>query len=111
MGIGSVFITNTPDRLPDSVFRQLDNLFLQTLTHKDDIRKVSKNAFTDEETIESFATRMLPRHALIIGNVTDRYPILFEVDALPPNIPPTGVTRTTWSRLSSSISHQSIDKN
>jgi hypothetical protein len=100
IGIASVFITNTPEKLPDTIFRQLDNLCLQTLTHKDDIRRVSKNSFTDEETIESFATRMLPKHALVIGKVTDCYPIIFQVDPLPSDIPPTGVTRTTWTRLS-----------
>jgi hypothetical protein len=99
IGISSVFVTNTPEKLPDNVFRQLDNLFLLNLTHKDDIRRVSENSFTDEETIESFSTRMLPRHALIIGRVTDRYPIIFDVDPLPPNVPPTGVTRTPWSRF------------
>ena len=102
IGIASVFITNTPEKLPDTVFRQLDNLYLQSLTHKDDIRRVSKNSFTDEETIESFATRMLPRHTLIVGDVTDRYPIIFKVNPLPSDIPPTGVTRTTWTRLGDS---------
>jgi hypothetical protein len=101
IGIASVFITNSPQKLPDTVFRQLDNLFLQTLTHKDDIRSVSKNSFTDEDTIESFATRMPPRHALIIGAVTDRYPIIAEVDPLPSGVPPTGETRSTWRRLQS----------
>jgi hypothetical protein len=104
IGMASVFITNTPEKLPDTVFRQLDNLYLQSLSHKGDIRKVSENSFTDEETIESFATRMLPRHALVIGKVTDRYPIIFKVDPLPPNVPPSGVTRTTWTRLNSSAS-------
>lgn len=28
IGMGSVFVTNTPQKLPDTVFRQLDNLFL-----------------------------------------------------------------------------------
>lgn len=99
IGIASIFVTNSPQKLPDTVFRQLDNLFLQGLTHRDDIRSVSKNSFTDEDTIESFATRMPPRHALIIGGVTDRYPIIVEVDPLPQNVPPTGETRSTWRRL------------
>jgi hypothetical protein len=99
IGIASVFVTNTPQKLPDTVFRQLDNLFLLSLTHKDDIRNVSKNSFTDEATIESFATRMPERHALMIGNVTDRYPLVVRVDPLPSNIPATGRTRSTWERF------------
>jgi hypothetical protein len=99
IGIASVFITNTPQRLPDTVFRQLDNLFLLNLTHRDDIRHVSKNSFTDEDTIESFATRLPERHALIIGNVTDRYPLVVEVLPLPSDIQPTGRTKSTWDRF------------
>lgn len=99
IGMASVFITNTPQKLPDTVFRQLDNLFLLNLTHKDDIRNVSKNSFTDEDTIESFATRLSERHALIVGNLTDRYPLVVEIPDLPTGVPPTGRTRSTWDRF------------
>lgn len=99
IGMASVFVTNTPEKLPDSVFRQLDNLFLLSLSHKDDIRNVSKNSFTDHETIESFATRMPNHHALIVGNVTDRYPLVLNIEDLPAGVPRTGVTRSTWDRF------------
>lgn len=99
IGMGSVFVTNTPQKLPDTVFRQLDNLFLLSLTHKDDIRNVSKSSFTDEATIESFATRMPERHALIVGNVTDRYPLVVKVEDLPEGVPRSGRTRSMWDRF------------
>jgi hypothetical protein len=99
IGMASVFVTNTPQKLPDTVFRQLDNLFLLALTHRDDIRNVSRNSFTDEATIESFATRMSQRHAMIVGNVTNRYPLVLSVDPLPAHVPTTGRTRSTWDRF------------
>ena len=99
IGMGSVFVTNTPQKLPDTVFRQLDNLFLLSLTHKDDIRNVSKSSFTDEATIESFATRMPKNHALVVGNVTDRYPLVVQVEDLPEGVPRSGQTRSTWDRF------------
>jgi hypothetical protein len=99
IGMASFFVTNTPQKLPDTVFRQLNNLFLLNLTHKDDIRNVSKNSFTDEATIDSFATRMPEHHALFMGNVTDRYPLVVCVDPLPTNVPTTGKTRSTWDRF------------
>lgn len=99
IGIASVFVTNTPQHLPDTVFRQLDNLFLLGLTHKDDIRNVSKNSFTDEDTIQSFATRMPQGNALFMGNVTERYPLIVRIDGLPEGVPPTGTTKSTWDRL------------
>ena len=75
--------------------------YILSLTHKDDIRNVSKSSFTDEATIESFATRMPERHALIVGNVTDRYPLVVRVDDLPAGVPRSGRTRSTWDRFSS----------
>jgi hypothetical protein len=103
IGMASIFVTNSPQRLPDTVFRQLDNLFLLSLTHRDDIRNVSRNSFTDEDTIESFSTRMPVRHAMVVGNVTDRYPLVLSVDPLPPNVPSTGRTRSTWDRFSEQV--------
>jgi hypothetical protein len=99
IGIASVFVTNTPQRLPEAVFRQLDNLFLLPLTHQDDIRNVSKNSFTDEETIQSFATRMPLHHALMIGDISERYPLMVRIDPLPAALGPTGETRSTWARF------------
>lgn len=99
IGIASFFVTNTPQKLPDTVFRQLDNLFLLGLTHKEDIKNVSKNSFTDEDTIQSFATRMPQHYSLIVGNITDRYPLVLEIDPLPEEMPLTGQTRSTWDRF------------
>jgi len=42
---------------------------------------------------------MPERHALIIGNVTDRYPLIVKVGPLPADVPPTGRTRSTWDRF------------
>lgn len=99
IGMGAFFVTNTPQELPRTVFRQLDNLFLLSLTHNDDIKNVSNSSFTDEETIRSFATRMPRHHALIIGNITRRYPLVVRIDPLPADIPASGQTRSTWDRL------------
>ena len=99
IGIASFFITNTPQELPDPVFRQIDNLFLLGLSHNDDIRSVGRNSFTDEETIESFATRMPRHHGLMMGKITDRYPLMVGIDDLPDEVPATGETRSTWDRF------------
>jgi uncharacterized protein len=99
IGMGAFFVTNTPQELPRTVFRQLDNLFLLSLTHNDDIRNVSQSSFTDEDTIRSFATRMPQYHSLIIGNVTSRYPLVVKVAELPDNVPASGRTRSTWDRF------------
>lgn len=104
IGMGTFFVTNTPQELPRTVFRQLDNLFLLSLTHNDDIKNVSNSSFTDEATIRSFATRMPKHHSLIIGNVTRNYPLVVKVTPLPENVPTSGQTRSTWDRFKQSES-------
>lgn len=99
IGMGAFFVTNTPQELPRTVFRQLDNLFLLSLTHNDDIKNVSNSSFTDEATIRSFATRMPRHHGLIIGNVTRRYPLVVQINPLPEHVPTSGETRSTWNRF------------
>jgi hypothetical protein len=59
----------------------------------------TSNSFTDEDTIQSFATRMPYGHALVMGNVTERYPLIVNVDPLPEDMPPTGRTKSTWDRF------------
>ncbi|PMB09052.1 hypothetical protein CEN49_07810 [Fischerella thermalis CCMEE 5273] len=99
IGIRMFFMTNTPDALPEMIFRQLDNLFLLHLTHKSDIRHVSKSSFTDEETVENIATRMPHQHLMIIGSITNNYPLVVKGSALPDGTPETGVTRSLWEGL------------
>jgi hypothetical protein len=99
IGMGSVSVTNTPQHLTDTVFRLLESLFLLGLTHREDIRNVSMDSCSDEDTIQSFATRVPIHHSLFIGNVTDRYPLVVKIDDLPADVPPTGKTKSTWDRF------------
>lgn len=98
IGTRMFFMTNTPDALPEMVFRQLDNLFLLRLTHTTDIKHVSKSSFTDEETVTNFATRMPRHHLLIIGNITNNYPLVAQGSPLPIDVK-TGATRPLWEHL------------
>jgi hypothetical protein len=33
-----------------------------------------------------------------MGNATDRYPLVVKVEPLPPDVPTTGRTKSTWDR-------------
>lgn len=99
IGIRMFFMTNTPDMLPEMVYRQLDNLFLLKLTHSSDIKHVSKSSFTDEETVKNMATRMPDHHMLVVGNITNNYPLVVKGSPLPDGTPATGVTRPLWKGL------------
>lgn len=92
LGITSTFITNMVTQLNETVLRQVDNLFLLYLPHRDDVRHVAKSATTDEETISAFAQRIERHHALLVGAATGQYPIVFKV-ATPEGIQMAGETR------------------
>ena len=100
LGMSSIFVMNTPSKLPEAVFRNLGNLIVPPMADdKDDIRNLCQDSFTDAETLQALATRMKPRHALIVGNLTDRYPLVVSIDDLPEGVPRSGVTKSTWIRF------------
>ncbi|MCI0394387.1 MAG: DUF87 domain-containing protein [Chloroflexi bacterium] len=82
LGITSFFVTNMIQGLEEAVLRQADNLFLLRIPFEDDVRHVSRGAAADYETMMAFVRRLRERHALVIGNVTAQYPLMFEVDPL-----------------------------
>lgn len=92
LGIMSTFVTNLVTQLNETVLRQVDNLFLLYLPHKDDVRHVAKSATTDEETVAAFAQRIERYHAMVVGAATSQYPIVFRV-AAPEGVETAGETR------------------
>ena len=92
LGITSTFVTNMVTHLNETVLRQVDNLFLLYMPHKDDVKHVAKSATTDEETVSAFAQRIERHHAMVVGPASGNYPIVFQVDPLE-NIDTRGQTR------------------
>jgi DNA helicase HerA-like ATPase len=82
LGITSFFVTNMIHGLDETILRQADNLFLLRIPFDDDVRHVSRGAATDYETMAAFVRRLRQHHALVIGNVTAQYPLMFKVDPL-----------------------------
>jgi uncharacterized protein len=92
LGVTSTFVTNMVTALNETVLRQVDNLFLLYLPHRDDVRHVAKSATTDEETVAAFAQRIERHHAMLVGTATRQYPVVFQVDQ-PAGIEMAGQTR------------------
>jgi hypothetical protein len=55
---------------------------LLRIPFEDDVRHVSRGAATDYETMMAFVRRLRQRHALVVGNVTSQFPLMFEVNPL-----------------------------
>lgn len=92
LGITSFFVTNMIQGLDEAILRQADNLFMLRIPYEDDVRHVSRGAATDFATMDALVRRLRQRHALVVGNVTSQYPLMFEVDPLR-NINTAGETR------------------
>ena len=82
LGITCFFVTNMIGGLDETVLRQVDNLFLLHLPFDDDVRHISKSAMTDQETMASFVKRLRRHHALILGDVTQQYPVIIKIKEL-----------------------------
>ena len=90
-GIFTTFITNQPDTIKESIYRQADNIFLFNFTNESDLEVVSKAARVDAETVKSIARDLPPQHCLVLGTAVKDFPIVVKVKAL--DIKTMGETR------------------
>ncbi len=97
LGLTLFFMTNTPSRLPEDVLRMVDNLFVTGLTHASDRRLIAKSALSDDDTLQALAMGLAPEQTLVVGKVTNRYPLVVEVNGLPKGWPTTGATKSFWT--------------
>ena len=77
-GIFPTFITNDPTTLPDEVFSLCDNLISFKFQNKDDLKQIAKAKMIDLETLKLLKS-IEPFQCLIIGDLTNDFPILVEV--------------------------------
>jgi hypothetical protein len=94
-GIFTTFITNQPDTIQETIYRQADNIFLFNFTNEHDLDVVSRAARVDAETVRSIARDLPPHHCLTLGKVVRDFPIVARVRAL--DIKTLGETRLFFS--------------
>jgi len=90
-GIFTTFITNQPDSIQETVYRQADNIFLFNFTNEHDLEVVSRAARVDAETVRSIARDLPPHHCLTLGKIVRDFPIVARIRAL--DIKTMGETR------------------
>jgi len=81
-GIFTTFITNQPDTIRESIYRQADNIFLFNFTNEHDLDVVSRAARVDAETVRSIARDLPPHHCLTLGRVVRDFPMVARVRSL-----------------------------
>jgi DNA helicase HerA-like ATPase len=94
-GIFTTFITNQPDTIQETIYRQADNIFLFNFTNEHDLDVVSRAARVDAETVRSIARDLPPRHCLTLGKVVADFPMVTRVRSL--DLKTMGETRLFFS--------------
>jgi DNA helicase HerA-like ATPase len=82
IGIFTTFITNQPDTIKDSIYRQADNIFLFNFMNENDLETVSKAAKIDGESVKLIAKDLPVHHCLIIGEAVKNFPLVVNIHPL-----------------------------
>lgn len=98
-GIFTTFITNQPDTIQESIYRQADNIFLFNFTNEHDLDVVSRATRVDAQTVRAIAVDLPIQHCLTMGKVVEDFPIVAKVKAL--DIQTMGETRLFFKNYNS----------
>jgi hypothetical protein len=82
LGIFTTFITNQPDTIQESIYRQADNIFLFNFTNEHDLDVVSRAAKIDADSVKLLVKDLPVRFCLIIGEIVRNFPIVVNVNPL-----------------------------
>jgi len=78
-GVFTIFVTNQPDAIGLSVYRQADNVFLYNFTNDRDLETVAQASMTDVETVKSIVRSLPPRRCLVLGKAVADLPVVVQV--------------------------------
>jgi hypothetical protein len=91
LGLFATFVTNQPDTIQSSIYRQADNVFLFNFSNEHDLEIVSKVAKVDAETIKMIVRDLPPHRCLVIGDIVSNFPLVLNVRPL--SVQTLGATR------------------
>ncbi len=95
-GIYTTFVTNQPDAISDSIYRQVDNIFLFNFTNDADLDKISRVSLADSDTVRSIVRTLPQRQCLAIGKAVCDLPVVVKV--APAQVLALGETKKFFKR-------------
>jgi hypothetical protein len=95
-GLFVTLITNQPDTIRESIYRQADNLFLFNFTNEHDLETISKASKVDAETVKAVARDLPQHHCMVLGRIVNDFPIVTKVKKL--DVKAMGQTRLFFSK-------------
>lgn len=107
LGLFTTFITNQPSSIQETIYRQVDNIFLFNFLNDRDLEAISKVAKIDAESVKLIVKELPPRHCLIIGDAVQNFPLIVKVRSL--DVDAMGETRYFFkTRKSNAIPYQKL---
>lgn len=91
LGLFTTFVTNQPDTIQSSIYRQADNVFLFNFSNDHDLEIVSKVAKVDADTIRMIVRDLPPHRCLMVGDIVANFPLV--VNIRPLEVQTLGATR------------------
>ena len=91
LGLFTTFVTNQPDTIQSSIYRQADNIFLFNFSNEHDLEIVSKVAKVDADTIRMVVRDLPPHRCLVVGDIVANFPLV--VNVRPLDVQTLGATR------------------
>ena len=82
LGLFTTFVTNQPDTIQNSIYRQADNFFLFNFSNDHDLEVVSKVAKVDTDTVKLVVRDLPPRRCLVVGDMVGNFPLVIDVKPL-----------------------------
>lgn len=79
IGLFTTFVTNQPSSIQETIYRQVDNIFLFNFLNDKDLEAISRVAKIDTESVKLIVKELPPRHCLIIGDAVQNFPIVVKV--------------------------------
>jgi DNA helicase HerA-like ATPase len=98
-GLFPIFVTNQPDSIPETIYRQADNIFLFNFTNENDLDFISKASRIDSESIKSIVSQLPPKHCFILGYVVGDLPVVVKVKDM--DIQTMGMTKNFFKERKS----------
>jgi len=78
-GLFPVFITNQPDSLDQTIFRQLDNIFVFRFLNDKDLETLSKVSNVDADSVKLVVKDLGRGSCLVLGRVVSDFPVVVRV--------------------------------
>jgi hypothetical protein len=91
LGLFTTFVTNQPDTIQSSIYRQADNVFIFNFSNEHDLEIVSKVAKVDADTIRMVVRDLPPHRCLVVGDIVANFPLV--VNVRPLDVQTLGATR------------------